>query len=207
MQAKDQFIVAHGFLIEIKQRLRRRFEAYAYFRHLGGQALAGAQQKRHAPPAPVIHIKSHGGKCFGDGIVRHAFLVPVSGHGFAPDASRPVLGSNRAMAHIFRIHAAHGAHHLHLLIPHGIGIQGNRRLHRHQGHHLNQMALNHVSQRAGLFIITRAIFNTQRFGHGDLDVINVISIPQWLQHRIGKTEHHQILYGLFPQIMVNAINL
>src|SRR5688572_13266285 len=45
------------------------------------------------------------------------------------------------------------------------------------------------------------------FGNGDLNVINIIPIPERLKDRVGKTRDQNILHSLFAEIMVNTIDL
>src|SRR3989442_1211619 len=69
------------------------------------------------------------------------------------------------------------------------------------------MVLNHVAQRAGLFIISASTFNTDRLGVCNLNVIDVLPVPQRLENAVGKTEGENILNGFFAEIMINSINL
>src|SRR5262249_43757660 len=44
-------------------------------------------------------------------------------------------------------------------------------------------------------------------GHSNADIVDVIAIPQRLEQPIGETEHYNVLDGLFPQIVIDAVNL
>src|SRR6185369_8198191 len=69
------------------------------------------------------------------------------------------------------------------------------------------MVLKHVADYAGLFIITAAIFHAYRFRRGDLYVIHVAAVPDRLEHRIGETKDHDVLYGFLTEIMIDAVDL
>jgi hypothetical protein len=72
---------------------------------------------------------------------------------------------------------------------------------------LEQVILHHVPQGTGLIKIARSLTDARFLGHCDLHMIDVMPIPQWLDDRIRKPKHQQILYGLFPQIMIDSIDL
>src|SRR5450631_3614870 len=68
------------------------------------------------------------------------------------------------------------------------------------------MILHHVAQGTGVFIISRPALDPNRFGDGDLDMIDVRGIPQWFEERIGEAQRHQILHRLLAEIMIDAEN-
>ena len=46
-----------------------------------------------------------------------------------------------------------------------------------------------------------------RFGHRDLDVVDMISVPERLKDAVAEPEHHDVLNRLLSEIMVDAIDL
>ena len=46
-----------------------------------------------------------------------------------------------------------------------------------------------------------------RLGVCDLNVIDVLPVPQRLEDAVGKTKDQQVLHRLFAEIMIDAINL
>ncbi len=44
-------------------------------------------------------------------------------------------------------------------------------------------------------------------GGGDLHVIDVAAVPHRLEHAVGEPEHEQVLNGLLPEIVIDAIHL
>ena len=65
------------------------------------------------------------------------------------------------------------------------------------------MILDHVAQRSGTCRNTRTALHTQWFAGGDLNMIDVASVPELLENGIGKPHYHDVLRGLFPEIMID----
>ena len=49
---------------------------------------------------------------------------------------------------------------------------------------------DHVAEGAGGFVKAAAMFDADGFGGGDLDVVNVIAIPERLENGVGEAEDH-----------------
>ena len=69
------------------------------------------------------------------------------------------------------------------------------------------MILDHIPHRPGSIIIFPSILHPQSLSSADLDGIDIIMIPQWLENTVREAQYQDILHGLFPQIMVDTINL
>ena len=82
-----------------------------------------------------------------------------------------------------------------------------RRLHRYQTYQLQEVVLHHIAQGAAFIIIAGALPYPDRFGYGNLHMVDSVIIPLALKNHIGKAQRHQILNGLFTQIMINTIDL
>ena len=98
-------------------------------------------------------------------------------------------------------------HDFGLLIAHRRGLKSGGRLHGHQAQQLEHVILDHVAQQAGLFVVSAPILHPQLFRHGDLHVVNVAAIPEGFENAVGEPEHQQVLHRLFPQVVIDAINL
>ncbi len=69
------------------------------------------------------------------------------------------------------------------------------------------MVLHHVAQRAGALVVRGAVLDTDGLCGGDLDVIDIAAIPHRFEHAVAKPEHQQVLDGLLPEIVIDAIDL
>ena len=69
------------------------------------------------------------------------------------------------------------------------------------------MILDHVAHCTARIIIATARADTEAFSHRDLHTINVLTIPEWLEDRVTKTLHKQILNGFLAEVVVDTINL
>ena len=66
------------------------------------------------------------------------------------------------------------------------------------------MVLNDIADRASLFVEFASPGNSEGFRHGDLDAVNVVSIPDGLKERIGEAEEKQVLDRFLPKVVVNT---
>src|SRR5207245_7434018 len=65
----------------------------------------------------------------------------------------------------------------------------------------------HVAQRTRLVVIVPAPFDANRFGSGDLQMIDPIAIPNRLEETVPEPEHHDVLDGFFPKEMIYPVDL
>ena len=72
---------------------------------------------------------------------------------------------------------------------------------------LKKVILNHVAKRPRAVVVTSPVLDANRFGGCDLNVIDIAPIPQGLEHRVGETEHEDVLHRLLAQIMVDTEDL
>jgi hypothetical protein len=72
---------------------------------------------------------------------------------------------------------------------------------------LQEMILYHVAQCARLLIITSTVLNTDGLGGGDLDVVDVVSVPDRFEYAVGKSECQQVLYRFLAEEVVDAVCL
>ena len=69
------------------------------------------------------------------------------------------------------------------------------------------MVLHHVAHGAGIVIKTGAAADADRFGHRNLYALDVGRLPQGTENGIAETQHHQVLYCFFAQVMVDPVDL
>ena len=96
---------------------------------------------------------------------------------------------------------------IHLAVPDTLGRECDRRLHRDQRQQLHQVVLDHVAQCAGTFVVRGTALDTDRLRRRDLHVIDVPPVPDRLEHAVRETEHHQVLDGLLPEVVIDPEDL
>ena len=96
---------------------------------------------------------------------------------------------------------------LEFFIPDRIRVELGRGFHRDEAQKLHHVVLHHVAHGAGVFIIGRAPPNTDGFGHCDLNMVDILGIPEWLEQHVAEAHRHQVLHRFFPEVMVNPVNL
>ena len=92
-------------------------------------------------------------------------------------------------------------------IPDHVGLKAGGRLHGNQGKQLHHMVLKHIPQNPGLLIISGPVLHSQRLGRTDIDIVDILPVPDRLKDGIGKPKHHNVLHSLFGKVMVNAVYL
>ncbi len=97
--------------------------------------------------------------------------------------------------------------HLDLLVAQRIGLEGGRRLHRHEAEQLEQVVLEEVAAGAGLLVERAAPLDPDRLGHRDLHVVDVAAVPDRLEDAVAEPEDQQVPDGLLAQVVVDAVDL
>src|SRR5207244_12193228 len=109
--------------------------------------------------------------------------------------------------HVGFLQRRNHAKDLHLLVAERFVVHASRRLHCQEGHHLEQMVLHDVADRAGLLVELYPSLNAETFGHRDLHALHIIAVPDRLKKSIGETKEEQVLDAFFAEIMVDAENI
>ena len=86
-------------------------------------------------------------------------------------------------------------------------IEPDRRLHRDQREQLEQMVRDHVAQCAGRVVEAAAMADAELFVDGDLDVIDMVAIPDRLEDAVGKAQHQDVLHRLLAEIVIDPVDL
>ena len=66
------------------------------------------------------------------------------------------------------------------------------------------MVLDDVAQRAHVVVELPAPLHAEVLGHGDLDVVDEVPVPDGLEHRVGEPEDEEVLDRLLAEEVVDA---
>ena len=86
-------------------------------------------------------------------------------------------------------------------------VEAGRRLHRDQRQQLEQMVRHHVAQRAGCVVEAAAMADAELLVDGDLHVVDVIAIPDRLEHAVGEAQHQDVLDRLLAEVVIDPVDL
>ena len=89
-------------------------------------------------------------------------------------------------------HGRAGPQHGGLGVAQVDGVHRGRRLHGDQRHHLQQVALDHVGQRAGLVVVAGPVLQGQLLVVDDVDALDVLVAPQRLEQPVGEPQAEQV---------------
>ena len=106
-----------------------------------------------------------------------------------------------------RVERAYGLDDFGLLGADGIGIEGDRRLHGRHRQQLEHVVGHHVAQRAGLLVELAAALDADGLRRRDLDMVDVLAIPQRLEQAVGEAQRHDVLDRFLAEEMVDPIDL
>ena len=158
-----------------------------------GQLLARPQEERDAGPAPVVDEALQRDEGLGVGLARDPGDVLVAVELTAHD----VLGQDRQ----------HRAEDLVLLLADGPRLQRRRRLHRGEGQHLEQVGDDHVAVGAGRLVEVGAGLEPEGLRDVDLDVVDVVAVPDRLEQPVGEAEREDVLRRLLAEEVVDPEDL
>src|SRR5215470_3966881 len=169
-----------------KKRVRRLMEANGDLCPPAFQIFACAQVERNASPTPVVDLQFAGEEGFGIRIRRDVGLLAISSHWPAKNGAGIVLSAHDVLQHPRGLEWTYGFNDLRLLGPDRIRIERDRRLHGRHREQLKHMVGHHVTQRASVFVEFAPALDSYCLRHRDLDVIDMLTIPQRLEHAVGK---------------------
>src|SRR5215467_3398655 len=69
------------------------------------------------------------------------------------------------------------------------------------------MVWYHVPQCAGFFVKTTAALDAESLGGGDLNVVDMVAVPQRLEDAVGEAQHQNVLNRFFAEEVIDAIDL
>ena len=86
-------------------------------------------------------------------------------------------------------------------------VAARRRLHRARGDHLHEVVDDDVAQRADRVVEVAAVLDAEVLGHRDLDALDVVPVPDRLEHRVREPEVEDLLEAHLPEVVVDAEEL
>jgi hypothetical protein len=104
--------------------------------HAARQALAGAEVKGHAVPAPVVDLQPEGDEGVGGALWLDALFLGVCRNRTAPDESGLVLAAHHPHRDVVPHRRHDRAQDLHFFIADRVAVEEGGRLHRHHGQQL-----------------------------------------------------------------------
>ena len=129
--------------------------------------------------------------------------MAVGANGLAEHGARPVLPAHR----IVRPDRMDGAEQVGLLGAHVVGAERDRGLHGDHRQELEQVVRHHVAQGAGVLVEAAAGLDAHRLGRRDLDVVDVIAVPERLEDAVGEAQDQDVLHRLLAEEMIDPIDL
>ena len=144
-------------------------------------------------PAPVVDEDTHSGKGLGRAVRCNSGFLKVSLELSADD----IVGRDRA----------DGTEELHLFVTDALHVRPVGGLHAEEADHLHEVVFDHIAEAPCGIIKGTATIHTEGLGHGDLDITDVVAVPDRLQEGIGKAGVEDILRCLLSKVVVDAEDL
>ena len=171
------------------------------------QPLPRSYVKRYTGPSPILDREFNCSKRVGRGVWRNIGFLVISGYGLAIHHSRIILATHGRTQYPFGAEWKNRAKNLFLFITHRVCFERNGRLHGGKRKQLKEVIRYHVTECAGAFIIPSTLLNPHGFCGSDLNMVNILPVPNRLENTVAKSERHNILYRFFPEIVINSVNL
>ena len=94
-----------------------------------------------------------------------------------------------------------------MLVSNHVGVERHRRLHRGQADQLEDVIRDHVPQRSSALVVVAPSLHADRLGDRNLHVVDVVAVPDRLEDAVGKAKGQDVLNGLLPEVVIDAIDL
>src|SRR6185437_15018547 len=182
---------------------RSLFERNGNLRDTRLQPLACPNVERNAGPAPILNVQLHAREGLGSRLRIDAILFSVADDRLAVDDAGTILPAHR----IGHRNWINGAPDLQLLGADGLRLEAVGRLHRNKAQHFHHMVLQNVAECTGLLVERTTPFNANRLCRRNLNAIDVIAIPDWLEDPVAEAKDQDVLYGLLSEIVIDAEDL
>jgi hypothetical protein len=190
-----------------EEDMRGATELDADFTDGPGQSFAVAEVEGDTGPAPVIDEEPCGDVGLGVGVGPDTIFLTVGEGRLTVDMAGEVLTADGMILDLGGIQATDGVEQLDLFVADGFGFETDGRFHGDEGQDLEQMVLEDVTEGADFLVERAARPDAGQFAEGDLDMIDVLSVPERLEDGVGKPEQHDVLDGFLTEVMVDAKDL
>ena len=154
-----------------------------------GQAFSGPDQERHITPAPRVDLEPDRGERLDLRVGSDPFFLAIA----------RVLAADDTVG----LERADRPQHLDLLVADSVGGMTTGGLHRQHRDDLEHVVLDHVADRAGLFIEGATALHAELFRHRDLHALDAITVPDRLEELIGEPERQDIEDRLLAQVVID----
>ena len=174
-------------------------------RHLGDttrQSFSGAQEEGHPRPAPGVHLEGDRGERLGRGLGGEAALVEQARHLLVALPARGVLAARRGQ--VQRLKRPGRREHLDLLGLQLVRTEADGFFHRRQRQQLDEVVLNDVARSTDTVVIAGPAAQADVLGHRDLDMIDVVGVPDRLVELVGEPQRQDVLHRLLAEIVVDT---
>src|SRR4029453_17271679 len=111
----------------------------------------GPEIKWHAGPTPVIYLQFAGYVGLSVRIWSNIGFIPIGLDFPSQNSAAIILATSCILKCFLRTERSYRLDHLSFLVPHGIGVERNRRLHCYHRQGLKDMIWHHAAHPPGFF--------------------------------------------------------
>ena len=134
-------------------------------------------------------------------------LGAIAGDVLSDEFAVAVLSADCAAENILGTQRLNGMEDFCLLIPNCVGLKRDWRFHSREADELHDVVGHHVAQGTSRVVVAATLLDADGFRHGNLNVIDVAPVPDGFEDAVGEAERHDVLDGLFAQVVVDAVDL
>lgn len=162
------------------------------------ESLSGLHNERYAIPTLVLDVsnectESRASRVLGDSVV-------LTVGGLTTVKRLTVLTNDDVLG----LNGWNGTENANLLIADILGVERDGPLHSQESKDLEEMVLHDITNDTELVKVAPATLGTKGLLEGDLDVVDVVSVPRGAEERVAKSKNQNVLDHLLAQVVVNS---
>src|SRR6476620_1117514 len=192
-------LLCHG---GVERQVRCPLEYQGDLGHPAAQPLSGAKVERHPSPPAGIDVQGDRRERLGGGGLREALLVEQPHDLLAALPARSILTAGAGL--VEWLGELGGRQHLDLFGLQLGGMKADGLLHRGERQQLDEVVLDDVAGGADTVVVSAATTESDVLGHGDLDVVDVVGVPDRLEHLVGEAKRQHVLHRFLAKVVVDA---